>query len=36
VHNLGYTGAEREAYPWVADLSADDDAYATARRRRAG
>ena len=36
VHNLGYTGAEREAYPWVAELSEDDAAYAAARRRRAG
>jgi sterol desaturase/sphingolipid hydroxylase (fatty acid hydroxylase superfamily) len=35
VHNLGYTGREREAFPWVAELSADDDAYAAARRRRA-
>jgi sterol desaturase/sphingolipid hydroxylase (fatty acid hydroxylase superfamily) len=35
VHNLGYTGAEREAYPWVAELSADDATYAAARRRRA-
>ena len=34
VHNLGYTGAEREAYPWVAQLSADDATYA-ARRRHA-
>jgi sterol desaturase/sphingolipid hydroxylase (fatty acid hydroxylase superfamily) len=35
VHNLGYAGSEREAYPWVAELSADDAAYAAARRRRA-
>ncbi len=33
VHNLGYTGAERDAYPWVAKLSADDPTYAAARRR---
>jgi sterol desaturase/sphingolipid hydroxylase (fatty acid hydroxylase superfamily) len=33
VHNLGYTGDEREAYPWVAELSADDATYAAARRR---
>lgn len=35
VHNLGYEGGEREAYPWVAELSADDETFATARRRRA-
>ena len=35
VHNLGYTGDEREAFPWVAELSADDATYAAARRRRA-
>jgi sterol desaturase/sphingolipid hydroxylase (fatty acid hydroxylase superfamily) len=35
VHNLGYTGDERDAYPWVAELSADDATYAAARRRRA-
>ncbi len=35
-HNLGYAGPERETYPWVAELSADDAAYAAARRRRAG
>ncbi len=32
VHNLGYTGPEREAYPWVADLSKDDVTYAADRR----
>jgi sterol desaturase/sphingolipid hydroxylase (fatty acid hydroxylase superfamily) len=36
VHNLGYVGTEREAYPWVAQLSADDEAYAAARRRGPG
>jgi hypothetical protein len=36
VHNLGYAGSERETYPWVAELSEDDAAYAAARRRRAG
>jgi sterol desaturase/sphingolipid hydroxylase (fatty acid hydroxylase superfamily) len=36
VHNLGYAGAEREAYPWVAELSADDATYAAARRRGPG
>jgi sterol desaturase/sphingolipid hydroxylase (fatty acid hydroxylase superfamily) len=36
VHNLGYAGTEREAYPWVAELSDDDQTYAAARRRRAG
>jgi sterol desaturase/sphingolipid hydroxylase (fatty acid hydroxylase superfamily) len=35
-HNLGYVGAERDAYPWVAELSADDATYAAARRRRPG
>ena len=35
VHNLGYAGPEREAYPWVAELSADDATYAAARRRGA-
>ena len=34
VHNLGYAGGEREAYPWVAEMSADDATYAAARRRR--
>jgi sterol desaturase/sphingolipid hydroxylase (fatty acid hydroxylase superfamily) len=33
VHNLGYAGVERESYPWVAELSDDDDAFAAARRR---
>jgi sterol desaturase/sphingolipid hydroxylase (fatty acid hydroxylase superfamily) len=36
VHNLGYAGTEREAYPWVAALSADDATYAAARRQQAG
>jgi hypothetical protein len=36
VHNLGYAGPEREFYPWVAELSADDATFAAARRRRAG
>ena len=35
MHNLGYAGTEREAYPWVAELSADDATYAAARRRGA-
>jgi sterol desaturase/sphingolipid hydroxylase (fatty acid hydroxylase superfamily) len=35
VHNLGYAGPEREAYPWVAELSDDDETFAAARRRRA-
>lgn len=35
VHNLGYEGGERDAYPWVAELSADDATFAAARRRRA-
>ena len=30
VHNLGYAGPEREAYPWVAEISDDD---ADLRRR---
>ncbi len=34
VHNLGYDGVEREAYPWVAEMSADDATFAAARRRR--
>jgi sterol desaturase/sphingolipid hydroxylase (fatty acid hydroxylase superfamily) len=33
VHNLGYAGPEREAYPWVAELSDDDATFAAARRR---
>ena len=36
VHNLGYAGTEREAYPWVAEISADDATFAAARRRRPG
>ena len=35
VHNLGYAGAEREAYPWVAELSDDDASFAALRRGRA-
>jgi sterol desaturase/sphingolipid hydroxylase (fatty acid hydroxylase superfamily) len=35
VHNLGYAGSEREAYPWVAELSDDDASYAALRRGRA-
>jgi sterol desaturase/sphingolipid hydroxylase (fatty acid hydroxylase superfamily) len=34
VHNLGYSEAERDAYPWVAEMSADDATFAAARRRR--
>ena len=34
VHNLGYAGAEREAYPWVAELSDDDASFAALRRGR--
>lgn len=34
-HNLGYTDAERQQYPWVAELSASDDEYAVQRTRRA-
>ena len=34
-HNLGYDEAERERYPWVAELSASDDEYAVLRTRRA-
>ena len=33
-HNLGYDEAERERYPWVAELSASDDEYAVLRTRR--
>jgi sterol desaturase/sphingolipid hydroxylase (fatty acid hydroxylase superfamily) len=33
-HNLGYDAAERERYPWVAELSASDDAYTVLRTRR--
>jgi sterol desaturase/sphingolipid hydroxylase (fatty acid hydroxylase superfamily) len=32
--NLGYTGAEREAYPWVAELSASEDELTARRQRR--
>jgi len=35
VHNLGYTSDARAQWPWVAELSADDDTYAIRRRRRA-
>ncbi len=35
VFNLGYAGEERERYPWVASLSAADEEFAEARRRRA-
>ena len=28
VHNLGYTGAVKQAYPWVANMSLDDETYA--------
>jgi sterol desaturase/sphingolipid hydroxylase (fatty acid hydroxylase superfamily) len=35
VHNLGYTGEAKRQWPWVAELSADDDTYAIRRRRRA-
>jgi sterol desaturase/sphingolipid hydroxylase (fatty acid hydroxylase superfamily) len=34
VFNLGYTGEERERFPWVADLSEDEETLAEARRRR--
>lgn len=34
VFNLGYAGPERERYPWVARLSADEAGYERARRRR--
>lgn len=33
-HNLGYTLAERERFPWVGELSATDDEYAVSRTRR--
>lgn len=33
-HNLGYTPAERERFPWVGKLSADDEEYAARRSRR--
>jgi sterol desaturase/sphingolipid hydroxylase (fatty acid hydroxylase superfamily) len=32
--NLGYTGAEREQYPWVAELSATEEELAARRQRR--
>ena len=35
VHNLGYAGTEREAYPWVAELSDDDASFAALRRGQA-
>ncbi|MEZ5906328.1 MAG: sterol desaturase family protein [Geminicoccaceae bacterium] len=35
VHNLGYTGEARRQWPWVAELSLDDETYAIRRRRRA-
>lgn len=35
VHNLGYTAEARRQWPWVAELSADDETYAIRRRRRA-
>ena len=35
VHNLGYTDEARRQWPWVAELSADDETYAIRRRRRA-
>lgn len=34
-HNLGYTDAERERFPWVGELSASDVEYAVQRTRRA-
>jgi sterol desaturase/sphingolipid hydroxylase (fatty acid hydroxylase superfamily) len=34
-HNLGYTDAERDRYPWVGELSASDDEYAVLRTKRA-
>jgi sterol desaturase/sphingolipid hydroxylase (fatty acid hydroxylase superfamily) len=33
-HNLGYTREERERFPWVGELSADDEEYAARRTRR--
>ena len=33
-HNLGYTDAERERFPWVGELSASDGEYAVQRTRR--
>ena len=35
VYNLGYAGPEREAYPWVAELSQSEEEFARQRRRRA-
>ena len=35
-YNLGYAGAERDRYPWVAELSASEEEYASRRTRRAG
>jgi len=32
--NLGYAGPEREAYPWVAELSASEEELAARRQRR--
>ena len=32
--NLGYAAEEREAYPWVAELSASEDELTTRRQRR--
>ena len=34
-YNLGYAGAERDRYPWVAELSATEEEYASRRARRA-
>lgn len=34
VYNLGYTGEAKQQWPWVAELSADDETYAIRRRRR--
>lgn len=34
VFNLGYDGEERERYPWVAELSEDEEIVAERRRRR--
>jgi sterol desaturase/sphingolipid hydroxylase (fatty acid hydroxylase superfamily) len=33
-YNLGYTGEERERYPWVGELSASEEEYAARRTRR--
>jgi hypothetical protein len=32
--NLGYTGPERESYPWVAELSATEEELTARRQRR--